>query len=288
MRRLALGTAQFGLDYGIANNAGKVHSTLVARILTRAWQEGVDTLDTAIAYGDSEARLGAAGVEGWRVITKLPALPSDVVDVTTWVETSIAGSLRRLGLASVDAVLLHRSSDLLGERGQALARALDGLVAAGSAVSVGVSIYDPSELDHLWSRWHPQIVQAPFNVLDRRLAASGWLARLVKQGIRVHVRSVFLQGLLVMNPAQRPVCFSRWADLLDRWHGWCAANGLTPQAVALAFVAAQKEIERFVIGVDSLQQLEQLLQPPVEVPLPPAGLRSDDRELIEPSRWKLS
>lgn len=287
MRRLALGTAQFGLDYGVANSSGKVDSTSVARILARARQSGMDTLDTAIAYGDSETQLGAAGVDGWRVITKLPALSADVMDVGAWVQASIEGSLRRLGLARLDAVLLHRSSDLLGEQGKALARSLDGLVAEGLATCVGVSIYDPSELDRIWPRWRPQMVQAPFNVLDRRLVTSGWLPRLAQQGIRVHVRSVFLQGLLVMQASRRPAWFDRWAELLDRWHGWCAANAVTPQVGALAFVAAQEQIERFVMGIDSLQQLEELLQQPAEVPLPPEELRTDDRELIEPLRWRL-
>jgi aryl-alcohol dehydrogenase-like predicted oxidoreductase len=89
-----------------------------------------------------------------------------------------------------------------------------------------------------------------------------------------------------MEPARRPAWFARWAELLDRWHGWCAANAVTPQSAALAFVAAQDQIERFVMGVDSLQQLEQLLQQPAGAPLPPADLFSEDRELIEPSRWR--
>lgn len=288
MRRLALGTAQFGLDYGIANSAGKVDGAAIARILARARQGGVDTLDTAIAYGDSEARLGAAGLAGWRVITKLPAMPAEVDDVTAWVETSIAASLQRLGIARLEAVLLHRSGDLLGERGETLARSLEGLVKAGLTGCVGVSIYDPSELDSLWPRWKPQVVQAPFNVLDRRLLSSGWLPRLGQHGIRVHVRSVFLQGLLVMEPARRPAWFSRWSALLDEWHDWCAANSVTPAAAALAFVDAQEQIERFVMGIDSLQQLEQLLQPAPAVPLPPAQLASEDRELLEPSRWRLA
>ena len=79
--RLALGTVQFGLEYGVANQAGRVQLEDVRHILQEAAAQGVDTLDTAIAYGDSESTLGQAGAAGWRVVTKLPALPEGCADV---------------------------------------------------------------------------------------------------------------------------------------------------------------------------------------------------------------
>ena len=97
MSRLALGTAQFGLSYGVANRGGQVDSRAVSAILARAAAAGVDTLDTAVSYGESEAVLGRAGVRGWKVVTKLPGLPPDVRDVAAWVDGQVRGSLDRLG-----------------------------------------------------------------------------------------------------------------------------------------------------------------------------------------------
>lgn len=288
MRRLALGTAQFGLTYGVANSAGQVVGSSVAEILARAAAAGVDTLDTAVAYGESESVLGRAGVSGWRVISKLPSLPPDIRDVRQWIDSQLSGSLERLRVATLDALMLHRPSDLLGPRGREFQDSLAAARTRGIVGAVGVSIYDPEELDSLWPAWRPEIVQAPLNVLDRRLISSGWLAKLAAHGVRVHARSVFLQGLLVMPAERRPAWFAPWTELLDRWLEWCAQQSVSPQHAALGFVDAQTEVERYVIGVDSPAQLEELLAlAPALAQLPPDDLCSSDRTLLEPSRWRL-
>lgn len=287
LARLALGTVQFGLDYGIANPSGQVGQSEIGAILVRAAAAGIDTLDTAIAYGQSEARLGDAGVRGWRVMTKLPPLPPEVAAVPEWVRDQIAGSLRRLGVSQLEAVLLHRASDLAGPHGGAYLRTLREIKAAGLARALGVSIYDPAELDSLWPVWHPDVVQAPCNVLDRRLVRSGWLDRLSRSAVRVHVRSVFLQGLLLMPARSRPDAFAPWRGILDRWSEWCAQRAVTPLQACLAFVRGLNGVELVVTGVDSVAHLEQILAVSSAVePLPPEDLFSEDRNLIEPSRWK--
>ena len=118
--RLALGTVQFGLRYGVANTSGQVSLDEVTAILQQAWAAGVDTLDTAIAYGESEQRLGEIGVEGWRVVSKLPAMPSDPSDIGGWVEDAVECSLRRLNIDCLYGLLLHRSQQLLEPRGEDL------------------------------------------------------------------------------------------------------------------------------------------------------------------------
>jgi aryl-alcohol dehydrogenase-like predicted oxidoreductase len=145
--RLALGTAQFGQPYGVANTCGQLAPHAVAAILELAAGQGVDTLDTAIAYGGSEAALGAAGVSAWRVISKLPALPGGTGDITGWVREQVQGSLARLRVTQLDGLLLHRPADLLGPYGASLRDSLAGLKAAGLIAAAGVSIYDPRELD---------------------------------------------------------------------------------------------------------------------------------------------
>jgi aryl-alcohol dehydrogenase-like predicted oxidoreductase len=286
MSKLALGTVQFGQRYGVANASGRVTPQAVAAILDLAGREGIDTLDTAAAYGNSETCLGEVGVSSWRVITKLPALPDDTTDVASWVELQVRGSMQRLRIARLEGLLLHRPADLLGPHGARLLTALAVLKSRDWIGAAGISIYDPGELDILWPLWQPEILQAPCSVLDRRLVQSGWLPRLRRHGTRLHLRSVFLQGLLLTPATQRPAFFARWRGLLDRWLDWCAANSVSPLQAALGFACALPDAERVVVGVDSIVQLREILDAVrAPAPAPPEDLYSNERELLEPSRW---
>ncbi|HEX2825381.1 MAG TPA: aldo/keto reductase [Burkholderiales bacterium] len=286
--RLALGTAQFGLTYGVANRSGQVAYEDSQRILARARQAGLDTIDTAVGYGESEQRLGSIGVAAWRVISKLPAIPESCPDVARWVDESVESSLRRLRLRRLGGLLLHRPAQLMGERGVELYTALDALKQRGIVDKLGVSIYDPHELDALWPRFALDIVQAPLNLLDRRLASSGWLAKLHAMGVEVHVRSVFLQGLLLMSAAARPGYFNRWSSVWRKLDEWLRDGGASAPAACLAFAAAHPEVARIVVGVDNPAQLEDLLAAASgTAPAPPPDIASDDPDLINPSRWRV-
>ena len=170
--KLALGTVQFGLAYGVANQYGQVSSKEVNQILKLANEMGVDTLDTAIGYGESEKVLGELGVDDFKLVTKLPILPDEVSDVDGWIESQMADSLARLGVQMVYGVLLHRSEDLLGDKGKHVIRSLERLKSNGIAKKIGISIYDPSELEHVLQAVNIDIVQAPLNLVDRRLETS--------------------------------------------------------------------------------------------------------------------
>jgi aryl-alcohol dehydrogenase-like predicted oxidoreductase len=284
--RLALGTVQFGLPYGVANSVGQISAGEAARIVARAREAGIDTLDTAISYGDSEACLGRIGVAGMRVITKLPPVPEDCADVESWVEQRVAESMARLRTARLAGVLLHRPGQLLGEHGAALYRALRGIQQRGLTDRIGVSIYDPEQLAALWPRFQMDLVQAPLNIIDRRMVESGWLARLAGAGVQVHARSVFLQGLLLMPAARRPRCFARWQVLWDEWEAWLAREGVSALQACLGYVLSVSEVARVVVGVDGVAQLEQVLAGAVaRVPAPPRSLVSGAPDLIDPSRW---
>jgi aryl-alcohol dehydrogenase-like predicted oxidoreductase len=284
--RLALGTVQFGLPYGVANQSGQVSLEEVGLILDVARQSGVRTLDTATAYGESEKVLGQQDLRGFAVITKLPEVPGDCVDVRGWVESQLHSSLVRLGLSAVDGLLLHRPAQLLGVNGPALFGALQSLREQGVVRRIGVSIYGPQELDTLCQHYHFDLIQAPFNVFDRRLAQSGWLERLRREGTDLHVRSVFMQGLLLMRSEERPPKFGRWESLWSLWDRWLAQSGQSPLQASLRHALAVPQIERIVVGVDSLVQWQDILQavagsgPPV-----PPGLECADVELLNPSLW---
>lgn len=284
--KLALGTVQFGLPYGVANQKGQVNRDEVKVILDLARVGGIDTLDTAIAYGDSEACLGEANVENFKLVTKLPVMPESVINVDNWVYDNVRGSLRRLGTGKIYGLLLHRSQQLVGFEGRALAQALKKLKTDGLVEKIGVSIYSPSELDTVIRSCPIDLVQAPFNLVDRRLYVSGWLQRLNDLGIEVHSRSVFLQGLLLMSRAAVPLKFQPWSFLWDRWHYWLAEHSFSAPQACIGFVQAYSQISRIVVGVDSSEQLQELIiaaNTKGEIDWP--DIVSDDENLVNPSYW---
>lgn len=288
--KLALGTVQFGLHYGVANQSGQVSLAQAGEVLALASLHGIADLDTAIAYGDAEARLGQLGVQGFRVVTKLPplptALPADLVDAGAWAKKQLAASLQRLGKGAVYGLMLHRSADLLGPQGPALLEALRDMQAQGLVQKLGVSIYAPAELDAVMplARWG--LVQAPFNLVDRRLQRSGWLQRLKDLDVEVHTRSAFLQGLLLTPAHVLPPKFLPWLPLWQSWQGWQADNACSALGACLAFAQSFPEVDRVVVGVDGpahLQGILAALREPVPTHWP--EIASDDDRLVNPSRW---
>lgn len=285
MHRLALGTVQFGLNYGVANQSGQTPIAEVARILDLARRSGVDTLDTAHAYGTSESVLGACGTSQWRIISKLPP-SADTTDGGDWVRRCATDSLARLSVDTLTGLLLHQPSLLLSPQGQAIYDAMVALKSQGTIGKLGISVYTPDELEVLVSRFDFDLVQLPLNVVDRRMIHSGWLDRLARSGIEIHTRSCFLQGLLLMDAAARPRKFARWAPLWQKWEHWLKQHALKPLEACLSFALSQQQISRVIVGVDNTAQLAEILDAAnAATSLPPDDLFSDDPDLLNPSRW---
>lgn len=284
--RLALGTVQFGIPYGIANKDGQVTRSTAKAMLQLAAANGIDTLDTAIAYGESEACLGETGVQGFNLVTKLPAVPEGCADVKDWVGAQIAASFARLGVNSVYGLLLHRPDQLLGSNGRELFNAMRDLQEAGLVQKIGVSIYAPNELDALFRQYRFELVQAPFNLVDRRISQSGWLQKLKQEGVEIHTRSAFLQGLLLMTKSAMPSKFTPWTPLWNNWHDWLACHSVSPVQACLAYALSFPEVDRVVIGADSEIHLAQIIdaaQHGISDEFP--DLRCDDENLINPANW---
>ena len=283
--KLALGTVQFGLKYGVANQTGQVSRSEAKAILQLALAKGIDTIDTAIAYGESESCLGEVGTENFKLITKLPPLPYESINVAAWVNQQVNESLSRMRVSAVYGLLLHRSDQLLGPNGADLFRSLQTLKDKEKVQKVGVSIYSPDELSALQS-YHFDIVQAPFNLLDQRLLSSGWMHRLKDDGVEIHTRSAFLQGLLLMKLANIPTKFEHWSRLWFIWHQWLANRGFDAVEACLAFPRSFCEIDRVIVGVDNVNQFKQILlatdrKSINEFP----DLRCEDENLINPAKW---
>jgi aryl-alcohol dehydrogenase-like predicted oxidoreductase len=285
-QKLALGTVQFGLAYGVANKIGMTAAADAGRTLEFARGLGINTLDTAVGYGQSEAVLGALGVDGFRIVTKLPEIPSGESNVRSWVAGQVRGSMERLRVSKLSAVLLHRPGQLLEANGDRLYSALRELKECGVVGKIGVSIYDPSELEYLVSRFEFDLVQSPLSILDRRLIETGWASRLIGEGVEIHARSCFLQGLLLMPIQDRPVKFGRFDPIWREWQRWLDANNLSSLEACVRYVVSCPEISRVVIGVDSVSQLAEIASSAKgAIPELPHWPCSPPALLLNPSNW---
>lgn len=284
--KLALGTVQFGLNYGIANSTGRISDVEARAILFQASQYGFDTLDTAIAYGDSERILGGLGIDRWRVVTKLPAVPASCGDVVSWVQHEIRQSMERLRVGQLHGVLLHRPRQLLQSNGDDLYNGLQSLKDQGLTRKIGVSVYEPHELDQLLNSYDLDLVQAPLNIMDRRLVDSGWAKQLKEANIELHTRSAFLQGLLLMPAHERPLKFNRWADVWAVWDDWLLETSLTPLEACLRYLNSLHEIDRVVVGVDTENHLSQIVKASQGYLESMPNFRDPlDARLINPAAW---
>jgi len=292
LARLGLGTVQFGLDYGVSNRGGRPSERETAAILARAAAAGVGFVDTAPAYGEAETLIGRhlpAG-HGLRIITKTPALTDDTIDARQGrqVLDSLAASLDRLKVSSVHGFLAHQSSDLAKTGWQHLVDAMLEARARGWTHRIGASVYDADQLALVESCFQPQLIQLPLNVLDRRPIATGALARLKAADIEIHARSVFLQGLLLMEPAALPEFFAPLRPTIVRLREAWQQRGLSALGGCLAFALRQPQIDAVIVGVNRVSEFEQ-----IEAIV--SSLTDDDGDIavnppvdaafLDPSRW---
>lgn len=286
LQHIAIGTAQFGLNYGIANQKGQIGVVEGRAILAEASNLGIKTLDTAIAYGESEETLGKIGVKDWQIVTKLPEMPDGVLDVDKWVRSQVLNAIQRLGVGSVYAVLLHRPGQLLNSNGKSLSRALEAIKSEGLIEKTGVSVYSPEELEPILNVAPIELVQAPLSIFDQRMVDTGWAERLNSMGVELHTRSAFLQGLLLMESKARPTKFKRWSALWQAWDGWLHDNNLTPLQACTRFVLSMMSVDRVVLGVDSLEQLREIAASTNgALPRLPEILADVDPMLLNPAEW---
>lgn len=287
--KLALGGANFGLDYGLANNSGKLSVNELADLLFFAHGAGIEVVDTAQAYGDSEVRIGSLCDEAqFNIVTKIGVgCKKDYFDLN--VISSVKQSCKRLNRSHLYAVILHRPEILLGDKGSVIIKDLQVLKEQNIVSKVGISIYSPEIIEAVSKKFCIDIVQVPFNIFDQQILLSGWSDRLKQNDVEIHVRSVFLQGLLLMKRASLPEYFIKhWSSHFDIWYKFLNDNSADALEVALKFALNQDWIDKIVVGVDSLSQLKALVQiekstVSIDCPI----IRCDDPNLINPSKWKL-
>jgi aryl-alcohol dehydrogenase-like predicted oxidoreductase len=297
MNELGLGTVQFGGDYGVSNRSGRTPPDEVKAVLSCAQEMGIAVLDTAPAYGESESIIGEAlpATHPFRLVTKL--LPADVDNISEALAMRLFDrfeeSLEKLRVPSVYAVLVHRTKDLLSDGGERIAQGLAQLQRAGKIQKWGVSVYTAREIDEVFAKYPPdqsgpRVVQLPLSILDQRLIHSGHIKSLSEAQVEIHSRSVFLQGLLLMQLEALDPYFAPFTGALRAFHDACAANHTAPRDAALNFVRCVPGCDVVLVGVNTAAQLRELATSHDRLPECVAQtLACEDPRLLNPSNWTL-
>jgi aryl-alcohol dehydrogenase-like predicted oxidoreductase len=280
MQTLLLGTAQWGMSYGVTNAAGRIPDLELAQVANLALSLGVNHLDTAPAYGDSETRIGNLD-EHFRVQTKVSAASLRSSEVIEFVESSI----RDLRQDSLWSVLVHDWGLLkLSEREMAL-EALGEMRSAGTVERIGVSAYDESDLDDVMtSRVRIDVVQMPVNAIDQRLKDSTSIKSLRTQGVKVQARSIFLQGVLL--DTSRSTASSEHPDLLRLWN-FLETQRFGPIEGCVGFIKSLAWVDEVVVGFATANQLNEFAKAwAAEIPdFDWSSVASTDLDLLDPRRW---
>ncbi|WCL51221.1 aldo/keto reductase [Leptospira sp. GIMC2001] len=289
LEKVIIGTVQFGLNYGIANTLGKINYTRGSEIIRLAEKHNISTLDTAIAYGDSEILLGQIGIDNWKVISKLPPLETNLESkvLEGKIYSLIQSSLRNLNIKKLYGILLHSPEDLLSKNGSQIYKTLIDLKNNKLVEKIGISIYDPNCLDLYLEHFDLDIVQAPFNILDRRIKEQGYLDKLKNKNIEFHCRSIFLQGLLLMNRSELLAKFNKWEYVWDKMENFASNNGISNLDICTAFIKQNTDVDRVIIGVDSKIHLDEIIascNKDINT-VPEIEIENDRLELLNPSNW---
>jgi aryl-alcohol dehydrogenase-like predicted oxidoreductase len=286
--KLILGTAQFGMDYGINNATGKIQKSEVFEILNYAFQNGIQFLDTAPVYGDAHKIIGEFHNEHtqirFKVITKIPA-NYRIEELGELVDNF----LREMNIDCIEVLHFHSIKDYLSCDEHNIARIFNDLKLSRKVKSFGVSIYDNSEAE-LLNRAHIDVVQLPFNLLDNINQRGRLMDELKQKKFEVHTRSVFLQGLFFTDIVN--IKSSEIKEALLKLKRICKLFHCDIAQLALNYCLFQKKIDRLLIGVDSIEHLKEnisILNDPLEKGFIEQinHIVVSDNSQLNPSKWKV-
>ena len=257
LNNLILGGAQISsTKYGIVNHSS-IKKGELKKIINFAQKNKINFIDTAKSYKNSERIIGDLNNK-FNIITKINILNNKNISEKSIIN-SIEDSLIKLKKKKIYGLLIHNTKGLSKIKILKIVNILKKFKKIKKVKYIGVSIYDPNEIKIFWNYWKPDIIQVPYNIFDRRIKTSGWLTRLKKNKIKVHIRSIFLQGLLINPDTKYSLKLRKIEKLLSSWFSWCKNNRRDPYKECLKF-SLRANVDKIIVGVYSINQLNYLIK----------------------------
>jgi aryl-alcohol dehydrogenase-like predicted oxidoreductase len=282
--RLVIGSAQLGMNYGLFNNK-KISRKEFKKIEKLVINSKIKFIDTAIRYGESENIIGNSKLKNLHIITKIKIPNKKNIHIKNWVSKEISKSLIKLKINKIYGVLIHDYKDLLGKHGKNYLLSLQELKRKKIIKKIGISVYEPKEIKKIWKFWKPDLIQVPLNPLDNRILDSGWVDILKKFKVKIFVRSVFLQGLLI-NENKSLRINKNEKIILNKFRNWCYKNNLPLLQACLHFIKQFKKIDYLVVGFNNSNQLKEIIDVfKKKQIIIPKKFSTNKINLIDPRKW---
>ena len=285
--RFIVGTANFGLPYGIKNKCDRVRLKSIKGIIEIGKKNGIFQYDTAEEYGDAIKILGEYSFPGMEIISKcqVPKFNSTEAAVNFFISRLNKGKII-LKKADLRTLLIHNPWDITPENANYICEAFKLIKDDHSNFKFGISIYDMNELHSLIPSLMPDIVQVPCNIFDDRFLGPETRSLKSKYGFEMHARSVFLQGLLLLNSDEATLIPPPVLPDLQAYWQLCSDSKKTLYEVALGYVAAQDLVDSLVLGVDNELQMERLGRFINDQTFFRGKIVPQNSMTIDPRRWK--
>ena len=285
LEKIALGTAQMQGPYGVINNSQILNINEIKKIIRLLRENKILTIDTAQNYGNAEKQLGTTNLQDFKIITKLNF---DLQDVRFEKEIidKVRLSLKNLRINKIYAVLIHNPKIVLHSKFYKVVNILQKLQKDGYLDKIGYSVYSPLEVEKYFQIFKPDIIQYPYNIFDRRFETTGWISKFKKENIESHSRSIFLQGLLLVNSSDLNKKYFKWKRFFEKWHAWLRNNKISARQAAINFVFSNADIDKIILGVKNSDQFVEIIENINNISnLYPLDFFSEDEELINPINW---
>jgi aryl-alcohol dehydrogenase-like predicted oxidoreductase len=284
--KIILGSANFDQTYGIKKNFMK--KSEVKKLFNLALKYKIKTIDTSPLYNKSEKIIGLLNNNRFKVISKIPKLPKNIrkKNIKKWLKHNVMISLKNLKIKNFECLLLHNANSLLNKNGNEIYKSIKNMKIDGFTNKIGISIYDFNILGKILKKFEFDLIQAPLNIFDQRLVKTGWLKRLKKKKIKIHIRSIFLQGILLLKHNQLPKKLKQLNKSWIIWENWLKKNKFSPLQACLSFAFNQTQLDGIIVGCDNRNQLNQILKiKKIKNNFLTPNLNIKNRRLIDPREW---
>ena len=286
-KKFIIGSANFTQKYGA--DTTKINQNEIKNILNFAKKNNINTIDTADTYYTVDTYLKEKN--NFKKIDKNFQFIAKIDADEKWVsfdylKKKIDEYFEIFNGKKVQALLVHYPDILFQNEGKKIFKNLEILKERNYFKNIGLSIYDPECLNHLVSKYNFDVIQCPYNILDRRIISSGWFDKLKDRGIEIHIRSIFLQGLLVNQQVYKKRYFKKWKKFFFEWFQNLKNNSISPIDYCLSDLL-DYNFDKIVIGINNCENLKdivnfKLIKNRDEL----LKMKINDLELIDPRNWK--